>query len=111
MKNVFFCLTFTLISFCSFAKSEKPSIIVSNVIEKAVFLDNITENIDNVAINYVFDAVSCYAEITYNGVVMTRVQSYGFAENADDAKANCYKNAKTLALAWITMQEEALSQE
>ena len=58
-----------------------------------------------------FDAVSCYAIITYNGVYKRTVTSFGYGTDSFEATANCYKNAKTLALAWITMQEETLSQE
>lgn len=110
MKNVFFCLTFILVSFCSFAKSDKPSVIVPNSIEATLFSGNTTENVDNVDVRYVFEAFSCYANIYYNGVLQHTVQSFGYAETSSEAEANCYKNAKVVALAWITMQEAGLQE-
>jgi hypothetical protein len=110
MKNVFFCLTFTLVSLCSFAKSEKQSVVVPNSIETTLFSCNTTENVDGVVIKYVFEAFSCYANIYYNGVLQHTVQSFGYGETSFQAQANCYRNARVVAEAWITMQEESFLQ-
>ena len=105
MKNVFFCLTFTLVSLCSFAKSEKQPVVVPNSIETTLFSCNTTENVDDVVIKYVFEAFSCYANIYYNGVLTPTVQSFGYGETSFQAQVNCYRNARVVAEAWITMQE------
>ena len=92
-------------SLCSFAKSEKQPVVVPNSIETTLFSRNIKENVDDVVIKYVFEAFSCYANIYYNGVLQHTVQSFGYGETSFQAQANCYRNARVVAEAWITMQE------
>jgi hypothetical protein len=86
MKNVFFCLTFILVSFCSFAKAEKQSAILSYKIEIAEFSNNAEQVFNYVDIDYVFDGASCYAEIYYRGELVHTVRAYATGTSSFDAK-------------------------
>jgi hypothetical protein len=105
MKNLFLYLSFTLVSFYSFANVEKESVVVPFNIESKVFTSYTTENVDNVVIKYEFDAATFYAAIYYKGEYVTTVYSYATGTSSFDAQLNCLQDVNRKAQSFISMSE------
>ncbi|MBQ0907281.1 hypothetical protein KBJ98_01040 [Flavobacterium sp. F-328] len=110
MKNVFLSLTFSLVSFCSFAKSENLSVVIPNNLETKEFSNIERETIDVFDVKYVFSEASCYADIYYQGVLVKTVRAIGSGSNSFTAQLNCLQNADKAARAYIAMREATISQ-
>ena len=110
MKNLFLCLTFTLVSFCSFAKSEKQSNVLSYKIKIAKFSAHAEQVVNYADINYVYDGASCYVEIYYKGELVHTIHRYATGTSSFDAQLNCLGAARNAANDFIAMQESSISQ-
>lgn len=98
-------------SFSSFAKPVKQTLVVTQKVDKTELFNNGALNEDNSTdVKYVFADATCHADVYYYGKLVKTLRAVGSGDSSFDAQLDCLAAANRMAQEYIRMMDKYLSE-